>query len=95
MGQKTNIVSLRFSRLSNFYSRLNFQEFIYVFSFLKYLNNLFLKNKLFLTNSLCFFFENKIFLKCFLFFRFFYLKNIKKQIKKQFLISKLKKKKKS
>ena len=61
MGQKTNLVSLRFSRLSNFYSRLNFQEFIYIFSFLKYLNNLFLKNKLFLTNSLCFFFENKLF----------------------------------
>ncbi len=92
MGQKTNLVSLRFSKLPNFYSRLNYQEFIYIFSFLKYLNYLFLKNKLFLTDSLFFFFENKIFLKCFLFFRFSYLKIIQKELKKQSSKFKLKKK---
>lgn len=63
MGQKSNLVSLRFSTKTNFYSRLNFQEFLYIFSFLKFLNFLFLNKKLFLTDSFCTFIENKIFFK--------------------------------
>lgn len=78
MGQKSNLVSLRFSTSSNLYSRLNFQEFLYTFSFLKNLNFLFFKKKLFLTNSFFFFFENKIFLTCFLFFRAAKLARFKK-----------------
>ena len=53
MGQKSNLVSLRFSK---FYNRLNVQEFLYSYYFLKNLNFLFQKKKLFLTNSFCFFF---------------------------------------
>lgn len=69
MGQKSNLLSLRFSKSYKFYSRLNFEEFLYSFVFLKFLNFLFLKKKIFLTNSFFFFFENKIFLTCFIFFR--------------------------
>ncbi len=79
MGQKSNLVSLRFSK---FYNRLNVQEFLYSYYFLKNLNFLFQKKKLFLTNSFCFFFENKIFLTCFLFFRVAKLTRFKKLKKK-------------
>ena len=82
MGQKSNLVSLRFSNISKFYSRLNIQEFLYSFYFLKILNFLFFKKKLFLTNSFFFFFENKIFLTCFLFFRVSKLTRFKKLKKK-------------
>lgn len=85
MGQKSNLVSLRFSK---FYNRLNVQEFLYSYYFLKNLNFLFQKKKLFLTNSFCFFFENKIFLTCFLFFRVAKLTRFKK-LKKKALILKL------
>jgi hypothetical protein len=78
MGQKSNLISLRFSNNFNFYSRLNFQEFLYSFSFLNFLTFLFLKKKLFLTNSFFFFFENKIFLTCFLFYRIAKLVRFKK-----------------
>ena len=61
MGQKSNLVSLRFFKSPKFYSRLNFQEFLYSFLFLKFLNFLFLKKKLFLTNSFFFFLKIKFF----------------------------------
>ncbi len=88
MGQKSNLVSLRFSKSSKFYNRLNIEEFLYSFYFLKTLNFLFLKKKLFLTNSFCFVFENKIFLTCFLFFRVAKLTRFKK-LKKKSLFLKL------
>ena len=93
MGQKSNLVSLRFSKSSKFYSRLNFQEFLYSFFFLKFLNFLFLKKKLFLTNSFFFFVENKIFLTCFLFFRVVRLSFFNKLLKKQQKKKEIKKKK--
>ena len=92
MGQKSNLVSLRFSTKTNFYSRLNFQEFLYIFSFLKFLNFLFLNKKLFLTDSFCTFIENKIFLRCFLFFRIGKLKIFEKKIKKKKIKKKIKNK---
>jgi hypothetical protein len=83
MGQKSNVVSLRYFKVSKLYNRLNIQEFLYSFSFLKFLNFLFLKKKLFLTSSFFFFFENKIFLTCFLFFRVAKLLRFKKLKKKK------------
>jgi len=47
MGQKSNLVSLRFFKSPKFYSRINFQEFLYSFLFLKFLNFLFLKKNYF------------------------------------------------
>lgn len=82
MGQKSNLVSLRFSKSYKLYSRLNFEEFLYSFLFLKFLNFLFFKKKLFLTNSFFFFFENKIFLTCFLFYRVAKLSSFEKFLKK-------------
>lgn len=92
MGQKANLISLRFSQSYKLYSRLNFQEFLYSFLFLKILNFLFLKKKIFLTNSLFFFVENKIFLTCFLFFRVVKLSYFNKILKKKKKFKKFKKK---
>lgn len=92
MGQKSNLVSLRFLKSYKFYSRLNFEEFLYSFLFLKFLNFLFIKKKLFLTNSFFFFFENKIFLTCFIFFRVVKLSFFDKLLKKKKISLKLKKK---
>lgn len=68
MGQKMNLLTLRSSVQDSLYSRLNFEEFLYSYFFFIFLNTLFQKNKVFLTNHNFFLVENKIFLTCFLFF---------------------------
>jgi hypothetical protein len=68
MGNRTNMLTLRPEHSLN-YTRLNLNEFWYIYSISKLLGLLFFKKKIFLTNLNLFLVENKIFLTLFFFFR--------------------------
>lgn len=68
MGNKTNLFTLRPEYTFNS-SRLDINEFLYTYFFLNSLEFLFIKKKVFLTNSNLLLFNNKIFLTLFIFFR--------------------------
>lgn len=68
MGNRSNLLTLRPDNLLN-YTRLNLNEFWYIYSISKLLSFLFVKEKIFLTQLNIFLVENKIFLTLFLFFR--------------------------
>jgi hypothetical protein len=89
MGNKTNLLTLR-STNKLIYNRININEFWYQYSFLKLFNFLFLKKKLFLTNSNLHIVENKIFFTLFIFFRVAKLYKFLKLKKKKINLNRVK-----
>ena len=89
MGNKTNLLTLR-STNKLIYNRININEFWYQHSLLKLFNFLFLKKKLFLTNSNLHIVENKIFFTLFIFFRVAKLYKFLKLKKKKINLTRVK-----
>ena len=86
MGQKSNVLTLRKSEVNLNLYRNNSLEFLYGYTFLKLVEKMFSRHKIFLTKFILNFVENKIFINFVLFFNI--VKVLKIKIKSTRLVFK-------